>query len=324
MIPVILVVGTAVFLLIYLIPGDPAQAMLGPHATPEALEKLRRQLNLDKPWYIQYPLWLVRVFQGDLGISVKSKRPVLEEILNAFPHTIELVFLSLLLIAIPVGITLGVLASVKQHSLFDYVSTTLSVVGVSMPAFWLGLLLILLFSIHLKWFPIFGLLDTGVHLKVITHFYIIDALLTKNFSALGNYLFHMILPSVVLATIPLSYITRMTRSSMLDILRTEYINTARAKGLSELKVILKHALRNALIPVIIVSGTITGLLLGGAVLTETIFGLPGMGRLLVNAILERDFPLVQGCILIFAFSYNFINLITDIICQLIEPKGRYG
>jgi peptide/nickel transport system permease protein len=287
------------------------------------VEKLRVQLGLDKPWYVQYWIWCGQVLRGDLGKSIKSRRPVLEEIGSKFPHTVELVFFSFCL-AIPFGVSLGVLAAAKPHSVFDYLATALSVIGVSMPAFWLALMVLLLFSGHLGWFPTFGLLSARISLETKTHFYFLDALLSGNLTALGSFLHHMILPSMVLATVPLAYITRMVKSSMLDVMKEDYISTARAKGLVESTVLLKHALRNALIPVTITIGTISGLLLGGAVLTETIFSLPGMGRLIVTSILERDFPLIQGCILLFAVSYNLLTLLTDVVCQFIDPRAHYG
>lgn len=324
MLPVLFAIMFGVFIIVHLIPGDPVQAMLGGRPVPpEVREEMRRNLGLDKPWYVQYWIWCGKVVRGDLGRTTRSRQQVLDEILCKFPHTIELVSFSLLL-AIPLGFGLGMLAALKPNSIFDYLATTFSVVGVSMPAFWLGLLTLLLFSIYLGWLPTSGLVSVKVGLKPITHFYVLDALLQRNLPALGSFLLHMIMPSMVLATIPLAYITRMVKSSMLDVLQQEYINTARSKGLSEVKVVFKHALRNAVIPVTIMIGTTTGLLLGGAILTETIFGLPGMGTLMVGAILERDFPLIQGCILVFAVSYNMVTLLTDIVCQIIDPRASYG
>jgi len=324
MIPVLFGVMLGVFFTVRLIPGDPIRVILaGRHVTQEVREEMQRDLGLDKPWYVQYWIWCANVVRGDLGRTIRSRRPVLDEISCKFPHTIELVSFSLLL-AIPLGFGLGMLAALKPNSIFDYLATTLSVIGVSMPAFWLGLLMLLLFSIYLGWLPTSGLVSIKVGLKPITHFYVLDALLQRNLPALGSFLFHMIMPSMVLATIPLAYITRMVKSSMLDVLQEEYINTARSKGLIEVKVVFKHALRNAVIPVTIMIGTITGLLLGGAILTETIFGLPGMGTLMVGAILERDFPLIQGSILVFAVSYNIVTLLTDVACQIIDPRASYG
>ena len=323
MAPVVFLVTLVVFLSARLVPGGPVEALTqGRRMSPEAIERFRVDLGLDQPWYVQYWKWAGKILSGDFGTSIRSRRLVVVEILYNFPHTVELVFASLLL-AVPFGILLGVYAALKQHSVFDYFCTTLSVVGVSMPAFWLALMLMLLFSVWLGWLPTSGLLDPRVALKPITHFHLLDALITRNFVAIGDFFHHLVLPSVVLATIPLAYITRMVRSSMLDVLRLDYVSVARAKGVPETRVILKHALRNALIPVTIVIGTVTGLLLGGAILTETIFGLPGMGRLIVESILDRDFPVIQACVLVFALSYSLVTLLTDITCQLIDPKARY-
>jgi len=319
---VVFALTTVVFLSLHLLPGDPVHALVGERASHESVERIRLKYNLDKPLYIQYATWLRNVLRGDFGTSILSKRPVIDEIMAKLPHTLELIILSQS-IAILLAIFLGVLSAVKQHTILDYLTTVLSVLGVSMPAFWLALMLIITFSVKLDWFPTHGLMGTGVPLRTISQSYLIDALLTGNLLALESFLKHAFLPCVVLATIPLSYITRLTRSSMLEVMNEEYVWTARAKGLREFKVIFKHALRNALIPVIIMSGVITGLLMGGAVLTETVFGLPGMGRLLVDSIAVRDFPVALACVLLFAAGYNLINLAADIVCGLVDVRASY-
>ena len=322
MVIVVLALTTTVFVSLHLLPGDPIHALIGDRASPESVERIRVKYNLDKPLYVQYATWLGKLFQGDFGTSILSKRPVMDEIIAKLPHTLELILLSQLA-ALLLAISLGVLAAIREHSLLDYLTTMFSVLGVSMPAFWLALMLIIIFSVNLGWFPTHGLIGTDVKLATITHSYLADSLLTGNISALKSFLHHAFLPCVILATLPMSYVTRMTRSSMLEVMNEEYVWTARAKGLREVKVIFKHALRNALVPVIIMSGVITGLLLGGAVLTETVFGLPGMGRLMVDAIVVRDFPVVLACVLFFAVGYNLVNLIADIICGIVDVRVSY-
>lgn len=324
MLPVLFFVMFAVFMTVRLVPGDPLDAMLGGRRISAAADaEMRAQLGLDKPWYTQFWVWCGGVLHGDFGRSIMSRRPVLNEITAKLPHTIELLMFSLLL-AIPIGVGLGILAAVRPRGAVDLLATATSVIGISMPAFWLGLLLLLALSVRAGWFPTSGIIDPQIDVVRRTGFYVVDSLLSGNMRALGSFLHHMILPSIVLSTVPLAYITRMAKSSMLEVLQQAYVTAARAKGVPERSVIAKHALRNALIPVTIVVGSVTGLLLGGAVLTETIFGLPGMGRLLVDAILQRDFPLIQGCILVFAVGYNVVNLLTDILCQWIDPRARYG
>ena len=322
MVIVVFALTTTVFVALYLLPGDPIYALIGDRASPESVERIRTKYNLDKPIYVQYATWFGKVFQGDFGTSILSKRPVTDEIVAKLPHTLELILLSQF-VALLVAISLGVLAAIREHSLLDYLTTVFSVLGVSMPAFWLALMLIIIFSVKLGWFPTHGLIGTDIKLATITHSYLVDSLLTWNIPALKSFFHHAFLPCVILATLPMSYVTRMTRSSMLDVMNEEYVWTARAKGLREVKVIFKHALRNALVPVIIMSGVVTGLLLGGAVLTETVFGLPGIGRLMVDAIVVRDFPVVLACVLFFAAGYNLVNLIADIICGIVDVRVSY-
>ncbi|HEY65093.1 MAG TPA: ABC transporter permease [Caldilineae bacterium] len=305
-----------------LLTGDPASALAGEHASPEMREALRERLGLNDPLPIQYGRFLLRLLQGDLGTSVMTRSPVAAELRQFFPATVELA-LAAMIIAVLVGIPLGALAGYKHNTFIDLGTMFGSLVGVSMPIFWLGLMLLYVFALKLGWFPTNGRLDPGVSLKTITNLYILDSILTGNARALVSALHHLALPAFALATIPTAFIARMTRSAMLDVLGEDYVRTARAKGLDEWVVIARHALKNALLPVVTVIGLQTGFLLAGAILTETIFAWPGMGRWIVNAIVARNFPVVQAGVLVFAVIFVFINLIVDIAYAWIDPRIRY-
>ncbi|GAW91596.1 ABC transporter permease [Calderihabitans maritimus] len=322
LIPVLVGVSIIAFLLIHLIPGDPAQVILGERATPEALEKLREELGLNDPLYIQYFRFARNVLRGDLGRSVISHEPVAAELAERFPATIELT-IAAMLIAIVIGVAAGVISAVKQYSWFDNLSMTGALVGVSMPIFWLALMLIWIFSNLLGWFPPSARLSHTVDIPVVTNFVVIDSLLAGDMQALKDGLWHLVLPAIALGTIPMAIIARMTRSSMLEVMRQDYIRTARAKGLKENLVIFKHALKNALLPVITVMGLQFGILLGGAVMTETIFSWPGVGRYMYNAIMARDFPAVQGGILVIAVVFVLVNLATDILYTFLDPRIKF-
>lgn len=321
LIPVIIGVSICAFLLIHLIPGDPARAILGERATPESLAALREQLGLNAPLYVQYLKFMGQLVQGDFGRSVITNSLVIEEFAERFPATMEL-SITAMSIAIVVGVLAGVISAVKQYSWFDNISMIGALFGVSLPIFWLGLMMQWLFAFKL------GILDASARLSVelslepITNFYVLDSILTGNWEALTDSLKHLILPSLALATIPMAIIARMTRSSMLEVLRQDYIRTARAKGLKENVVIFRHALKNAFLPVLTVMGLQFGTLLGGAVLTETIFSWPGVGRLMYEAIMQRDFPVVQSGILIISLVFVFINLIVDLLYSFIDPRIR--
>ncbi|MDY0092089.1 MAG: ABC transporter permease [Candidatus Vecturithrix sp.] len=293
-IPVIVGVSTLVFVFIHLIPGDPIQVMLGESAKPADVEMLRRSLGLDRPLSEQYLTFLQGLATGDLGTSIHTGQPILATILSRLPATLELT-LSSMCVALLLSIPLGVISASKQYSLFDNGSMFLALLGISMPNFWLGPLLILLFSVNLGWLPVSG----------------------------RGSLLHLILPAITLGTALAAKLTRMTRSSVLEILHEDYITTARSKGLREGVVIFKHALRNALIPVITVIGIQCGALLSGALITETIFAWPGIGRLTITAIQKRDYPLVQGCVLLIAFGYILANLITDLAYAWADPRIRF-
>jgi peptide/nickel transport system permease protein len=314
-------VSILVFLLVRIIPGDPVQVMLGEKATEQAREELAERLGLDLPIHRQYWNWFSHAVRGDLGQSIQSLTPVTEEIVRRLPATFELAALATLIAAV-VGIAAGVTAATHHNTPVDNAIVSLSLVGVSIPVFWLGIMFIFLFAALLGLFPVSGRISMGMAPETITGFYAIDSLLTGNTRAFWNSLRHLVLPSVSLATIPLALIVRVTRSSMLDVLGEDYIRTAKAKGLRRNTVIYKHALRNALIPVLTVIGLQVGRLLAGAILTETVFSWPGTGRLLVQAIYNRDYPLVQGIVLVLALAFIVVNIIVDLLYARVDPRIR--
>lgn len=304
-----------------LLTGDPTTALAGVHATPEFRASVRERLGLDDPIIVQYGRFLSGILTGDMGRSIMTRSPVVNELKIFFPATMELA-ISAIVIAVIIGIPLGVIAAYKHNTWIDLSNTLGALVGVSMPIFWLGLLLLWVFGLKLGWFPTTGRLGGGVFLTKITNFYLIDSLITLNFRAFFSALHHLALPAIALATIPTAFITRMTRSTMLDVLGEDYVRTARAKGLTEFLVVGKHAFRNALLPVTTVIGLQVGYLLSGAILTETIFAWPGMGRWMVNAILARNFPVVQAGVLVFAIIFVVVNLVVDILYVFFDPRIR--
>ena len=305
-----------------LMTGDPTGALAGEHATPELRAAIRERYGLDDPIYIQYGRFLSHIFQGELGTSIMTKSPVANELKLFLPATIELA-MAAMTIAVIVGLPLGVIAGYKHNSFVDLNTTILALIGVSMPIFWLALMLLWVFGLKLGWFPTTGRIDTSIELNTITNLYVLDSILTLNYEALKSSLHHLALPAIALATIPTAFIARITRSSMLDVLNAEYIRTARAKGVMEFAVVNRHALKNAMLPVITVIGLQTGFLLAGAILTETIFAWPGMGRWIVNAIVARNFPVVQAGVLVFAIIFVFVNIIVDISYAWFDPRIRY-
>ncbi|MCG6982177.1 MAG: ABC transporter permease [Deltaproteobacteria bacterium] len=317
--PTLLGISIIIFLMMHITPGDPAELLLGERATEPALEALREHLGLNEPLYVQYGMFLKRLMKGDLGETIWTRQKVWIEVKQRFPATIELSIAAMLISSV-LGVILGIISATKQYSLFDYLSMLGALVGVSMPIFWLGLVLMLIFSLNLGWFPMSGRLSVGIDLDPITNFYILDALLTKNWPAFKDALWHLTLPAFTLSTIPMAIVARMTRSSMLEVLRQDYIKTARAKGLSPGIVVMKHALRNALIPVITVIGLMFGILMAGAILTETIFAWPGVGKWLYDAVLQRDYMVIQGGTLFVAAIFVIINLVVDILYAVINPK----
>jgi peptide/nickel transport system permease protein len=322
LIPVLLGASILVFSLIHLAPGDPARTMAGEHASIQTIERIREKYGLDKPLITQYWIWLKQALQGDFGRSIVSNEYVSREIWDRFPNTVELTLFSML-IAIIVGVIAGIVSASRQYSLLDYSFMGVALFGVSMPVFWLGIMLMMIFGVYLRWFPIGGRISIMVSFTRITGFYLLDSVLAGNWEAFISALRHLILPAIALGTIPMATVARVTRSSMLEVLRQDFIRTERAKGLSERLVIYKHAVRNALIPVVTVIGLNFGLLLAGAILTETVFSWPGLGRYVVKAVQMRDYPAVQGCVLFFAFIFVIVNLITDIIYVYIDPRIKY-
>lgn len=322
LIPVLLGMTFIVFMIIRAIPGNPAQVILGQQATPEAIEAMTVKLGLDKPWYTQYFVYLKDTFSGDLGESLRTRAPVAEELWPYLAGTLELAIFAMI-IAVVIGINAGIISAWLQNSWFDYIAMILALVGVSMPIFWLGLMGQWAFSIELSWLPTTGREATRDPVTAVTHLYLIDSLIAGRFDQFVQVLRHLILPGIALATIPMAIIARMTRSSMLEVMRSDYIRTARAKGQKMFFVVYKHALKNAIIPVLTIIGLQSGMLLGGAILTETIFAWPGIGRYIYDAIGYRDYPVIQSGILVVAFFFVMINLIVDLLYSFIDPRIKY-
>nr|WP_257990003.1 ABC transporter permease [Bacillus infantis] len=312
-----------VFFMIRAIPGDPAQIILGQLATKEAVADLTEQLGLDKPWFIQYFTYLGGLFTGDLGESLRTKAPISGEIWPFLAATMELSFCAML-IAIFFGVNAGIISAWFQNSWFDYIAMVLALIGVSMPIFWLGLMEQWIFAINLDWLPTSGREEVRNPVEAITNLYIIDTLLAGRMDQFWDVIRHLVLPSLALSTIPMAIIARITRSTMLEVMRSDFIRTARAKGLRMFWVVYKHSLKNAIIPVLTIIGLQTGLLLGGAILTETIFSWPGIGRYIYEAINYRDYPVIQSGILVIAFIFVMINLIVDLLYAAIDPRIKYN
>ncbi len=293
-VPTLLGVLLAVFLMVRLAPGDPAQLLAGEFATPETLADIRQRFGLDQPWHVQLGLYTLNVFKGDLGQSVRTRQPVTHELANYFPNTLQLA-LGAMALALLLGIPAGIVAAIRPGTPFDLLVMLGALIGVSMPVFWFGLMAILIFAVQLGWFPVAG---TGS-------------------------LWHLVLPAITLSTGTTAILARMTRSAMLEVLSQDFIRTARAKGVAGRVVVFKHALRNALIPVVTIAGLQFGTLLEGAVITETVFAWPGIGQLLVGSILARDYPVVQGAVLLIATAFILINLVVDLLYGAIDPRIRY-
>jgi len=293
-IPVLIGISLLLFFMLRMLPGDPAQVLAGQMATPEEVENIRRQLGLDRPIHVQYAVFFGRLARFDLGRSARTQNPVTQEIWARLPNTVLLAVVAITLACL-FGIPAGIVSAVRPYTWMDYLVTSAALFGISMPVFWLGLMLVVVFSILLQWLPAGGT---------------------------GSWK-HVILPSVTLASFVIAFIARMTRSTMMEVLSQDYTTTARSKGLKEEVVVVKHALKNALIPIITVVGLQFGLLLGGAVLTETVFAWPGLGRLIVDSILARDYPMIQGAILVFGLLYIFVNLVTDLLYACVDPRIRY-
>ena len=340
LLPVLIGVTLLIFTLTRIIPGDPAVAMLGNRSTPEQRERLRNDLGLNKPLFLntsalsetgnvsalfdsQYVDYMGDLLRGDLGRSIFSRIPVRESLLARFPATLELTLVAMVF-ALAVGIPAGVWAALNRGKFADTLVMMVALSGISFPVFWLAIILIYIFSITLGWLPSSFRLGTGVGLQPITGLYVLDGLLRGNFAASWNAFKHLILPGIALGTIPLAIVVRMTRSAMLEVLSQDYVRTARSKGLVERVVVNKHALRNALLPVVTVVGLSFGTLLSGAILTETVFSWPGIGRWVYDAISSRDYPIIQGGVLFVAFVFVVVNLLVDLSYALIDPRIQYS
>ena len=322
LLPTFIGITLVAFFLIRLVPGDPIEVMVGERRLdPEAHARLVQQMGLDRPLWVQYGSYLKQTLSGNLGTSIVSREPVSVEFAALFPATVELALCALLL-ALVVGLALGAVAALKRGSLVDQGVMGLATVGYSMPIFWWGLMLIMLFSVDLGWTPVSGRIAIEYDIATRTGFMLIDSVLSGEPGAFLSALRHLVLPALVLGTVPMAVIARMTRSSLLEVLREDYMRTARAKGLSPTRVVVVHGLRNALIPVITVVGLQTGALLGGAVLTETIFSWPGIGKWLIDSIARRDYPVVQAGILISALIFIVANLLVDVLYGVADPRIR--
>jgi peptide/nickel transport system permease protein len=319
---VLLGVSVIVFFMVRAIPGDPAQILLGQNATQEQVQQLRASMGLDKPVLVQYGLFLRDAITGDLGESIVKGRPVTAEILVRFPATLELTAFAMF-VAVLVGIPVGVISAVRQDSLLDKITSVLALTGISMPIFWLAMILVVIFTVNLELLPFPGRLSSGTSITAFTGLVLVDSLLTFDFAGFWDGLSHLILPALALGTIPMAVVTRMTRSSMLEVMNEDYVRTARAKGVVPWRVIFKHALRNAMLPTVTVIGLQVGLLMGGAIITETIFGWPGVGQIVFDSIYRRDYAMIQGVVLYGALLFVLVNLLVDILYAVLDPRVRF-
>ena len=315
-------VSIVVFFMVRAIPGDPAQLLLGQQATQEQVQQVRQNMGLDKPVIVQYGIFLADAVRGDLGISIVTGRPVTTELLARFPATLELTLFAML-VAVLVGVPVGVISAVKQYSWLDKFTSVIALTGISMPIFWLAMILIVIFFVNLGWLPFPGRLSTGYAVTSITGLLLVDSLLTLNFPAFWDGLLHLVMPAIALGTIPMAIIMRMTRSSMLEVMGEDYVRTARAKGVVPWRVVFKHALRNAMLPTVTVIGLQVGLLMGGAVITETIFSWPGVGQIAYDSVNRRDYAMIQGVVLYGATLFVLVNLLVDVLYAVLDPRVRY-
>ena len=320
--PVIWGIVTIVFVLMRVFSANPAYLMLGQRATADRVAEVTTYLGLDQPIWKQYIIYMKQLFQGDLGTSLFSNQPVMKELLERLPATIELALFSVLIASV-VGVTLGVICAVKQNSFTDRICQVGGLVGISLPRFWLGLMLIIAFAVNLKILPVSGRFDFMAQPKNITGFMILDSIITGNWKALGSTLRYLMLPGCSIAISSVGTIMRYTRSTMLETIRQDYIRTARAKGLKERTVVVRHALKNALIPIVTVIGMELGGLFGGSVLTETIFAWPGVGKYVVDGINNSDYAVVQGGCMLVAIISVMMNLVVDLLYGTLDPRIRY-
>ena len=321
-IPVLLGISFLVFMLMHIAPGDPISLLLGDDATPADIERTRRELGLDKPLMVQYWDFLTRAVQGDFGRSLKFNEPVMKLVVERLPATLELAFISLI-VAIIIAVPLGVYSAIKHNSLFDHAGMSVALIGVSLPNFWLGIMLIYFLGGQLNLLPVAGRIEYGIEVKPITHLYLIDTLIAGNLTAFWSALQHLLMPAFTLGTSLAAIVTRISRSSVLEVMRQDFITTARAKGLSEKAVIWRHMLRNAMITIVTILGLQLGALLNGSVITETVFSFPGIGDLLIQSISARDYKLTQVLILFFAVMYFAVNLLTDFLYSWIDPRIKF-
>ncbi|GAB4303919.1 MAG: ABC transporter permease [Candidatus Bipolaricaulota bacterium] len=324
-IPVLLGVTFVVFLLMYLTPGDPVELFMGQAGivSQEEIERVRREFGLDRPFLEQYGRFLGGIVRGDLGQSIIYRRPVAVLIGERLPATVELTLFASL-IALLVAIPAGVVAAVRRNTWLDGVGTTVSLLGVSLPGFWLGLILILVFSVTLKVLPVAGRAAYGTGLERQTGFLLLDAMLQGNGPAFVDVLRHLVMPAFALSAGMMAMTMRLTRSSLLETIHQDYVRTARAKGMHQRRVVIRHALRNALLPVVTAIALNVGALLGGNMVVETVFSWPGLGRLVVEAVESRDYPLIRGCVLVYAVTYVFLNLIADLSYTVLDPRVAVG
>lgn len=322
LVPVLLGVSVIVFLMMIAIPGDPVEIMMGDQqVTEEQRQAIRHDMGLDLPPLERYGHFLSNSVKGDFGVSYFHRRPVADVIVERLPATIELTLVALI-VALVTAIPLGVLAAVKKNTLFDRAATVTSLMGISLPGFWFGLLLILLFGVTFQILPVSGRSDLDTSIAPVTHFLLIDTLLAGNPKAWWDALLHLIMPALTLGLPMAAVLMRVTRTSMLEVLRQDYVTFAEAKGLRPMRVLFRHALKNALIPTVTVAALEVGSLLGGSMIVETVFGWPGLGRLVVDSIFTRDYPLVQAAVLLYAFIYVLLNFIADILYTLLNPRVR--
>jgi peptide/nickel transport system permease protein len=321
--PILIGVSLLIFFWIRALPGSPAESLLGERATPALVQAYRKRYGLDQPVYKQYWVYVKTTVTGDLGVSVASRRTVIDEIKKKFPATVELA-LAAMLFSVLVGVPLGFLAAKRHGGIFDNVSLVVSLLGISIPIFFLAIILKYIFAIRLAWLPSVGRISVLIDTKHPTNFYILDAIIARDWSTLWDVLKHLMLPAIALGSIPLAVVARITRAAVLDVQNEDYVRTARSKGLPPITVDRRHVLRNALLPVTTIIGLQTGLLLSGAVLTETVFAYPGMGSWLRDAIFNRDYPVLQGGILFLALVFVLVNLLVDISYAVINPRIRYS
>jgi peptide/nickel transport system permease protein len=322
-IPILLGVSMLVFFMLHSAGGDPATLMLGSRADPDAIAELRAELGLDRPLWVQYVDFLSGAVRGDFGRSYRSNSPVVAEIAARFPATIELA-VAAMGIAVVVGVAVGTVAAVRRHTVFDYLSSAGVLLGISIPTFWLGIILIIVFGLWLRWLPISGRVDPRLGADPSVPFLTVTSLLQGNWAVAGDAFRHLILPALTLAAWPAAIVARMTRASLLESLGQDYARTARGKGLPERLIVVRHAARNALLPVLTVVGLEFGTLLGGAVVTETIFAWPGLGQLTVAAIGARDYQVIQGVVVLLAAVFVVLNLMVDVLYAVLDPRIRYG